>query len=83
MYLRRRCILFMNGLYNAKCRTCKKTTSLDNLISADPRNSTYTMFGPQTLRKNVDCLNQSKAMKNIIRKYNEKYNKIDKNNKID
>ena len=75
MFLSRKCVFFMNSLYRAKCRTCEKITTLDNLISADPRNSHYTMFGPQTLRKNIDCLNQSKAIKEIIRKYNLKYGK--------
>ena len=75
MYLRRRCIFFMNSMYRAKCIRCNKITSFNNLISADPRNSHDTMFGPQTLRKKIPCLDKSDIMKEIEQKYYEEYKK--------
>jgi len=60
-------------MYRAKCIKCNKITSLNNLISADPRNSHDTMFGPQTLRKKITCLDQSDIMKEIEQKYYEKH----------
>ena len=44
-----KCIFYINVDLMAICKTCRKEISYKNVISADPRNSIWSLQGPQKL----------------------------------
>ena len=44
-----KCIFYINAELKAICRTCMNEISYKKVISADPRNSIWSLQGPQKL----------------------------------
>ena len=44
-----KCIFYINIDLIAICKTCRKEISYNKVISADPRNSIWSIQGPQKL----------------------------------